>query len=74
MQLPVENVAWRRICRPVPRWAYGHRVMVNKCERVWVGHRGGPRYYGGGPRYDRGYGPPPPRFGGGYYRGGPGYY
>lgn len=50
-----EDVAWRRVCRPVWRGPY----QVVRCNNVWVGPpRRGPGFYG----------PPPPRYG---YYGGP---
>ncbi len=78
-QLPVENVGWRQVCRPVPRWFNGQQVFVERCRNVWVDWHGG----GGGGGYGYGrpaYGPPPYAYGrpaygyGGPYRGGPGYY
>lgn len=87
VQIPVENVGWRQVCRPVPRWFNGQQVFVERCRNVWV-DRHGPGYgYGGygrpvygppGRGYGDGrpaYGPPGPAYGyGGPYRGGPGYY
>lgn len=42
-----ESVAWRRVCRPVTRWAYGRRIVTTRCTNVWVGPPRG-RYYGPG--------------------------
>ncbi|QTL02384.1 hypothetical protein J5J86_16490 [Aquabacter sp. L1I39] len=58
-----EQVAWRRVCRPVRTWWNGRPVVVQRCNRVWVGP---PRGYGYGPRpaprYGNYYAPPPRRF------------
>lgn len=63
-----QEVAWRRVCRPVQRGP----VIVNRCQTVWVGPpRGGRGWYGHGPRPGPRYGyNGPPR---GYW-GGPRYY
>lgn len=34
---PVENVAWRRVCRPVSIWRHGRRIVVQRCTNVRVG-------------------------------------
>lgn len=62
LESSVETVAWRRVCRPVPIWRHGRRVMVQQCTNVRVGP--GPR-----PGYGRPVAPPPGRPG---YQGGMG--
>lgn len=61
-----EQVAWRRVCRPVQSWWNGRPVVVQRCNRVWVGPRPGWSGYGygprPGPRYGNYYGPPPGRY------------
>lgn len=62
---PVENVAWRRVCRPVSIWRHGRRMIVQRCTNVRVGPGPGygrPGYYGGPGR--PGYGPGPGYHGG----------
>lgn len=58
--MTAEQVAWRRVCRPVRTWWNGRPVFVERCNRVWVGPRPGWYGYGPrpGPRYGN-YGPPP---------------
>ncbi|MGU3493907.1 hypothetical protein ACLBXM_07690 [Xanthobacteraceae bacterium A53D] len=62
LQGQVEDVRWRRVCRPVPRWVHGRRIFVQRCNNVWVGPPRGPRYYG------RPHGPPPRYYGGNWRR------
>ena len=42
IQAPVEDVAWRRVCRPTTIWRNGRRIVVQRCTNVRV--RNGPGY------------------------------
>lgn len=42
IQSPVDQVAWRRVCRPTTIWRHGRRIVVQRCTNVRVSN--GPGY------------------------------
>lgn len=53
VRAPVQDVAWRNVCKKRTVWRNGMRRTIRDCDRVWVGP---PRPYAGsykGKRYYR---------------------